>query len=299
MELTSQVLREVEFASERMPGRGYRMSEVDEFLEGAAIGVDMLREELAALRDRVDRAERVSADRTDADDEESIRRTLVLAQRTADLAIKEAQEEAAQHLDAARADAESIVSEARQNAERITTEGDKKLKDEVARLSVERDRLRGEIDVLVGLISAERERVTESLMTTLGYVEKNLSASPELAALASPIVTTPKATAPAAEATPAAPSSTAGAPASAPSASTASTIVEPDIDELEAAIAADAAAAAPSLPGKDSGWESEERLARPSLMALPSMDDLGDEAEPEADTTASWSYAEHANSPAS
>ncbi|MGO9911219.1 MAG: DivIVA domain-containing protein, partial [Acidimicrobiales bacterium] len=47
MELTSQLLRQVEFGSEL---RGYKTSEVDDFLETAAVGLDELREELSALR---------------------------------------------------------------------------------------------------------------------------------------------------------------------------------------------------------------------------------------------------------
>src|SRR5579875_1381633 len=120
MELTSQVLRQVEFGSEL---RGYKTAEVDDFLEKVALAVDEITEEMRGLRDRVDRAERVSSERSGLDDEESIRRTLVLAQRTADLAIKEAQEEAAQLLDGARSDAETIVGDARATAERMLAEG--------------------------------------------------------------------------------------------------------------------------------------------------------------------------------
>ena len=176
MELTSQVLRQVEFGSEL---RGYKTSEVDDFLEKAAVGLDELREELTALRERVERAERVSSERSGLDDEESIRRTLILAQRTADLAIKEAQEEAAQLLDGARVDAETIVTDARQSADRIGAEADRKLRDEVGRLNAERERLRGEIDALTGLLGAERARLTESLSTMLRFIEKNLATSPE------------------------------------------------------------------------------------------------------------------------
>lgn len=286
MELTSQVLRQVEFAPERLPGRGYKTSEVDDFLESAALAIDKLREEMGALRERADRAERLSTERTDADDEESIRRTLVLAQRTADLAIKEAQEEAAQLLDGARSDAESIVADARQSAERITAEADRKLKEEVARLTIDRDRLRGEIDALVGLLNAERDRLAESLTMALRLVEKSLTASPELAALASP---QPPAAAPQPVAPPVAP---------------AADRIDPDVDELEAAIAEDAAAAAPSLPPRfdeaGDSWEAEERLARPSLMALPSLDEALESGDaPAGEATASWRVTERANSPAS
>jgi cell division initiation protein len=272
MDLTSQLLRQVEFGSEL---RGYKTSEVDDFLETAAVGLDGLREELSALRDRVERAERVSSERSGLDDEESIRRTLILAQRTADLAIKEAQEEAGQLLDGARVDAESIVSDARQTADRITADADEKLRDEVGRLDAERERLRGEIDVLSGLLGAERERLKESLSTMLRFVEKNLLTSPELASFS---------VAPAVSATGAA------------------SVAAPDVDELEAAIAADAAAAAPSPPPHrsdyDDDWQGQEPASRPSLMALPALEEFGD-AEPHTEPTATWDFSGQADSPVS
>lgn len=236
MELTSQVLRDVEFGSEL---RGYKTAEVDDFLEEVAVGVEGLRKEIATLTERVDRAERLS-ERGGFDDEESIRRTLVLAQRTADLAVREAQEEAAQLLDGARSDAESIVADARQTAERVISEADRETREEVARLAVERERLAGEIETLTALIGGERARLSESLTTMLHFVEKNLTPSIEV-------------------------SSAAEGDAD-------------EVDELEAAIAADAAAAAPSRPG-DSSAEEEEAAngARPSLTALPSLEGEEDE----------------------
>lgn len=256
MELTSQELRQVEFGSEL---RGYKTSEVDDFLERVSLGIDRAQEEIAALQERLQRAERVSAERSNYDDEESIRRTLVLAQRTADLAIKEAQQEAGLMLDAARTDAESIVADARQAAERLASDSDRRLREEVGRLHDERDRLRGEIEALSGLLGAERERLTESLTTMLSFVEKNLSAS----ALPDPAEE------------------------------------EEEPDDLEAAIAADAAAAAPVQGGPprfEDEWEDQEPL-RPSLMALPSLDDLkvGVDTEP----TIGWTFDPEAGTPAS
>jgi cell division initiation protein len=86
MEISARVLREVEFNSSL---RGYNTDEVDEFLEQVADGVDRLQAEAKAAIERADNAERTAHDRTGGfDDDDSIRRTLVLAQRTADLAIR-------------------------------------------------------------------------------------------------------------------------------------------------------------------------------------------------------------------
>jgi len=171
MEISAKVLREVEFSGSL---RGYNTDEVDEFLEQAAVAVDRLQADtrLAAERAETDRAGR---DRTGIEDEESIRRTLVLAQRTADLAIKEAQEEAALLLDQTRAEAETVITEAHQTAERLATDAEQELRDEVARLTALRESLQTESDNLVSLLETERARLTESLSTALQYVERTLT----------------------------------------------------------------------------------------------------------------------------
>ena len=180
MEISARVLREVEFNSSL---RGYNTDEVDEFLEQVADAVDRLREEAKVAADRAEAAEHTARDRTGLEDEESIRRTLVLAQRTADLAIREAQEEAGVILDRARSEAETLVGDARDSALRITSEAEKRLRDEVARLSGARDDLRKEVDMLVSLLGAERERLIESLGAALGYVERSLAPSTALLAI--------------------------------------------------------------------------------------------------------------------
>src|SRR5271154_6237769 len=121
MEISGKVLREVEFR-DRL--RGYDTDEVDEFLEKVAVAVDELRAQLLSLGERAERAERVErADFTErstperapveysapqpafaasSDVEEGIARTLLLAQRAADLAMKEAEEASTRLLEDAR-----------------------------------------------------------------------------------------------------------------------------------------------------------------------------------------------------
>src|SRR5580698_1204502 len=104
MEISGKVLREVEFR-DRL--RGYDTDEVDEFLEKVAVAVDEMHAELSTLRSRSDHGvvppprveEPVIAAPMPVFDDDSIRRTLVLAQRTADLAIAEAREEATRLVD--------------------------------------------------------------------------------------------------------------------------------------------------------------------------------------------------------
>ncbi|HXY42775.1 MAG TPA: DivIVA domain-containing protein [Acidimicrobiales bacterium] len=180
MEISARVLREVEFNSSL---RGYNTDEVDEFLEQVAEAVDRLQEEARVAGERAEAAERGARDRTGLDDDDSIRRTLVLAQRTADLAVREAQDEAKQITDRARIEAESLVSDARDSAVRITSEAERRLRDEVSRLGISRDELRKEVDTLVSLLGAERERLIETLGAALRYVERSLSPSSDLLSL--------------------------------------------------------------------------------------------------------------------
>ncbi len=183
MELSARTLREVEFSGSL---RGYNTDEVDEFLEKVAVAVDALQAEVRAARERAEEMERRLADqppeRPAAPDEDPIRRTLMLAQRTADLAVKEAQEEAAQIVTQARADAEAAIADARRTAERISEDGQRHLREEVLRLTSVRDGLRSEADTLVGLLGAERERLRESLGAALRFVERSLTPAKELSA---------------------------------------------------------------------------------------------------------------------
>lgn len=179
MEISSKELREVEFR-ERL--RGYDTTEVDEFLERVAIGVDEMHARLRDLAERTDRAERQPRERLgSSDDDDTLRRTLVLAQRTADMAIREAQEEAAQLLDRARAEGESILDKAAESARRLTNDAQRQLQLDVERLTNQRDQLRTDVRTLSDLLDNERQRLNEALSQALRWVERSLTGSPELA----------------------------------------------------------------------------------------------------------------------
>lgn len=181
MEISSKELREVEFR-ERL--RGYDTTEVDEFLERVAIAVDEMQgraRELAERAERAERADRPAREKV-GDDEDTLRRTLVLAQRTADMAIREAQEEAAQLLERARAEGESILDDAAESARRMTNDAQRALQAEVERLTGQRDQLRADVRTLADLLDNERERLAEALGSALRWVERSFAPAPELAA---------------------------------------------------------------------------------------------------------------------
>ena len=106
MTISSEALRKIEF---REGWRGYNQVDVDVFLEEVAAGVDALHAELAELKSRAERAEsRVSGVGVAPETDETVRRTLTLAQRAADLVVGES-----------KAVAERIVADAHLQAERV------------------------------------------------------------------------------------------------------------------------------------------------------------------------------------
>jgi cell division initiation protein len=186
MDISAKVLREVEFR-DRL--RGYDTDEVDDFLERAAVGFDELIAQLQVVTERAERAERQAAEMPIGDDE-SIKRTLVLAQRTADLAVKEAQAEADAILSEARAAAAAMLAEARESTERTRSSAEQGLQVKIDSMESEHARLESEVATLVGLVQGEQSRLANSLRTMLGYIEE-LSLAPEVVAAASPVAASP------------------------------------------------------------------------------------------------------------
>ena len=185
MDISAKILREVEFR-DRL--RGYDTDEVDDFLERVAVGFDELSAELAAAVARADRAEHQAppaAPASSIDDDDSIKRTLVLAQRTADMAVREAKEEAAKILEDARNAAAAAMSDARATAERMKSQAEVDLHNVVDRLSADRARLETEVASLVGLVGTEQTRLTNSLKALLMKIE-DLNTSPEARKVAAP-----------------------------------------------------------------------------------------------------------------
>jgi cell division septum initiation protein DivIVA len=218
---------------------------VDEFLEKVAVAVEELQEKMRQLAYRAERAERSVSDRAAEEDDDSIRRTLVLAQRTADLAVREAQEQAAVLMDTARSESEKLRTDARDEAQRVTSEAERRHGEEMSRFHGERALVSGELKELSELLDSERKRLTESLRTALALVDKTLTPSKEMSkrrrALAHP--------------------------------------EEGLLDEIEAQIDEDAAAAAPSVPSPDDVGGAEDEGGRANLAPVPPLEDSGPPTE--------------------
>jgi len=218
---------------------------VDEFLEKVAVALEELQENMHQLALRAERAERSASDRAVGEDDDSIRRTLVLATRTADLAIREAQEQAAVLMDTARGESDKLLADAREEALHLSSEAQRRHADDLARLHGERAQVTGELKELSELLETERKRLTESLRAALGLVEKTLTSSKEMSK---------------------------HRPAPTPSG-------EGVTDDIEDQINEDAAAAAPSVPPPDDAGDEEDESGPRNLAAVPPLEDSGPPTE--------------------
>jgi DivIVA domain-containing protein len=118
MDVTPKAFRDVQFR-EKLRG-GYHPEDVDEFLEQAALGVEVLMERLQQATDRAQRAEQAASEANASD--ETLKRMLLLAQRTVDQAVKEANDDAERLLSKARAQADALGSDSRAQADALVSD---------------------------------------------------------------------------------------------------------------------------------------------------------------------------------
>ncbi len=154
MDISPQTIRQVEFRDKKL--NGYHPDDVDEFLEKVASGLEIMQERLRLATDRAVRAEAAATDSREDDD--SLRRTLILAQRTADLAVKEGKEQAARLVDAAENDSAAMTTAAEREAQRLIEDANAQVRADVARLEKARRQLDEDVDRLVRYVDEQRAR---------------------------------------------------------------------------------------------------------------------------------------------
>lgn len=173
MDELSPLFQEIEF-HERF--RGYDPDEVDAYVDRVAKAAAVVRGRLTELHERVEAAESRgggAAPRSEA--EETLTRTLVLAQRTADAAIAEAREEADRLTSDAAAGAQAILSAAETEATAMVREAQseaaatrKESEDRAARILAEAETDRRSIvaeaeTAAAAAAAAERERLASEV----------------------------------------------------------------------------------------------------------------------------------------
>jgi cell division initiation protein len=167
MEVSPKALREVEFR-EKM--RGYHPEDVDQFLEQVAAGIEVLQDRLRQAVDRAQRAEAAAAEAGGTDD--TLRKTLVLAQRTADLAVQEAREQASRILASAEQQAQGILAEAEERGRETLEDTIAECKAELSRLESTRAQAQQDVESLQRWLDEHKAHLHASLSEAVAAVER-------------------------------------------------------------------------------------------------------------------------------
>ncbi len=183
MDISPHTVRNTSFKTAR---KGYDTEEVDRFRESVAAAIETAQNHATAMEARAraavarlqemsqagGAAEAASQPSASANDHETISKTLLLAQRTAETTLAEAKAEANHVLESARAQAAQIVEDARVEA-RKASEGEREgAENEVQSLLARRDFLLSDTEHLEQHIAAQRERARDVATSLSEMVER-------------------------------------------------------------------------------------------------------------------------------
>lgn len=181
-------LRTVEF---RETLKGYHRDDVDEYLEKAAVEAEGLQEQLRQSGERLRQAaERISqletaleqqpapqpAEPAIADD--TLQRTLILAQQFVDKTKEDAEAQAARTIADAESAARKMTEQAQSQASQIASESEHRLRDEINRLEESRSKLNRDIETMSRHLEGERNRLRAALGDMLRWVDDNVKPVP-------------------------------------------------------------------------------------------------------------------------
>ncbi|NND74422.1 MAG: DivIVA domain-containing protein [Ilumatobacter sp.] len=197
MDMNPQRVRTAEFKTVK---RGLDPSEVEGFLHAVADELERAQNQSTAMEARaraaVARLQELSdgasaqADESESesmaaspDQSETISRTLLLAQRTADTTIADAKteaerirgeagDEASRTLESTRDMASSLLDEAREEARKVGEEERVALKSEVDALAARRDFLESDVDHMEQFLIAQRNRLREAANELIELTER-------------------------------------------------------------------------------------------------------------------------------
>jgi DivIVA domain-containing protein len=190
-----ETLRTVEF---RLGLKGYNVDEVDEYLEKAAVEAEAVQEQARQANERLRQAtERIAqlerevreapaappAPVEAAVSDDTLQRTLVMAQKFVDQTKRESEAEAADVLAQAEARARSVVSQAEEQARQLSTDAERRLREDVTRLEGMRGQLAADVENMARHLESERNRLRSSLADVLKWVDDNIQPATSLMAL--------------------------------------------------------------------------------------------------------------------
>jgi cell division initiation protein len=184
-------LRTVEF---RQTLRGYHIDDVDEYLERVAVEVEALQEQLRQAGERMRQATdriaqleqqprpQVQQAQSAASTEESLQRTLMLAQKFVDQTQAEAEVQARALVDEAQQKATTLVADAEERARTVAEESERRVRDEVNRLETLRTKLAGDVEAITRHLDTERTRLRAVLGEMLHWIDENIQPGATLSA---------------------------------------------------------------------------------------------------------------------
>ncbi|HLN15324.1 MAG TPA: DivIVA domain-containing protein [Acidimicrobiales bacterium] len=192
-----ETLRTVEF---RLGLKGYNVDEVDEYLEKAAVEAESLYEQLRQASDRLRQANEklaqaegerrdlpppppAAAPAAEVVPDETLQRTLLLAQRFVDQTKRESEAEAAEIVASAEERARQTVSQAEEQARQLSSDTERRLRDEVQRLEAMRAQLANDVENMARHLESERNRLRSTLSDVLKWVDENIQPAAALMAL--------------------------------------------------------------------------------------------------------------------
>jgi cell division initiation protein len=187
-------LRTVEF---RLGLKGYNVDEVDEYLDKAAQEAEGLQEHVRQLNERLRQAsERIAqlerekraapvaaegdngapaaASSDTALSDETLQRTLLLAQKFVDQTKRESEAEAATIVAQAEEQARAAITAAEATAAQLQAETHQKLREEVTRLESTRTELAADVESMARHLESERNRLRAALSEILKWVDDNV-----------------------------------------------------------------------------------------------------------------------------
>lgn len=193
-------LRTVEF---RLGLKGYNVDEVDEFLEKAAVEAEALKEQMRQSAERLQQASqriahlehegqqpgsepassKAAEPQPAAVADDTLQRTLLLAQRFVDQTKRDSEEEATQVVARAEDEARVIIAQAEDRARQFTADSEQRLRDEVARLESARAQLTADVEQLARHLESERGRLRGSLTEMLKWLDEKVQPTASLTAL--------------------------------------------------------------------------------------------------------------------
>ena len=188
-------LRTVEF---RQTLRGYHIDDVDEYLERVAVDAEALQVQMRQAGERLNQAaERIAqlesklheaqqrpaaAPSGEGVSDDTLQRTLLLAQRFVDQTQAEAETQARVVVAEAEERARKLVGEAEARAKSVTEDTERHLREEIARLEATRAQLAGDVEAIGRHMENERNRLRNALSDMLSWVDEHVQPAGSLLA---------------------------------------------------------------------------------------------------------------------